>query len=263
MADQAHTGNTTPRVLVVDDNEMSRKLIQFRLEKDGYGVDVAASGEEALGVVESGPVSLIFLDLVMEGMSGLDVLGTLKADDRHRGIPVVIVSGVEDADAVDQCLAAGASDFLPKPVKPAILQEVVADLLGPAPAADAGAGQETGIDLAGLAVFDTTFISQMVSDYGKDTAVGFINRFLDLAPAQGQAITAAAESGDALEWRRTVSGLKGGARTLGLAQLAGVCREIERALTNDQADDAQNTTGTLGGHLERALNALRDHAAAM
>lgn len=121
---------STKHVLVVDDNLMSRKIIILRLEQDGYVTSAANSGAEALEIVERENVDLILLDLLMEGLSGLDVLNTLKGDDRFKDIPVVIVSGVEEVDAVQNCLNAGASDFLEKPVKAELLKEVVGDLIG-------------------------------------------------------------------------------------------------------------------------------------
>jgi CheY-like chemotaxis protein len=69
MANQDTSDAGGPRILVVDDNAMSRKVIAYRLQKDGYDVAAAASGPEALALVENGLVDLIFLDLVMEGMA--------------------------------------------------------------------------------------------------------------------------------------------------------------------------------------------------
>lgn len=263
MSEQTSPENTAPSVLVVDDNAMSRKVIQYRLDKDGYTVAIAGSGEEALKIIESETVGLIFLDMIMEGMSGLEVLAALKADARFKDIPVVVVSGADDPAASEMCLAAGASDFMHKPVRASSLREISLDLMGPAGAADGEAEQTAAINIADLPILDQTFISQMSSDYGKETTAGFVSRFQDLAPGQIDAIMAAADTTDTKELRRIVIGLKGGARALGLTRLAGACREIERAHSQGQHDEAKSTINGLGENLTAALSALNEHATAL
>ena len=122
MTEKPVSTKATPDILVVDDNVMSRKVIQHRLEKDGYTVVLAESGQQALDIIKTSPVGLVFLDMIMDGVSGLDVLAMLQADEKFRDIPVVIVSGSEDAGVEGQCLAAGARRFLHKPVLAAVLQ---------------------------------------------------------------------------------------------------------------------------------------------
>lgn len=270
MANQDTSGAGSSRILVVDDNAMSRKVIAYRLQQDGYDVVDAASGAEALAIVENGPIGLIFLDLVMEGMGGMEVLGALKSEKATSGIPVVIVSGVEDRDAIADCMAAGAKDFLPKPVMAAVLQEIAADLVGPSPTAptdDAdkatpAVADEADVDIATLPVLHPSAISQLTKDYGKDTTAGFIARFEALIPGQRDAIAEAARAGNIGNWERAAHDVKGSARTLGLRRLAAVCRDIERACREGRADDALASTDGLDRHLDEALRALRDHTAA-
>lgn len=242
------------RVLVVDDNDMSRNLIKYRLEMEGIEVVPLSSGEEALEAIKQGNVSLIFLDLLMEGMNGLDVLWSLKAEETYQDIPVVIVSGVEDASVVDEVLHAGAADFLPKPVTAAALSEIVADLIGTKESD--GALQEVPLDPEDYPVFDSAPLAQLVKDYGTETVDGFISRFIQLAPEKLGAAVAAERNGESEEWRRAVSGLKGGARTLGLVRLATACRIIERALDKKQLGDAAKAASGLSDHLGTALAKL-------
>ncbi len=248
------------RVLVVDDNPMSRNLIKYRLEMDGIDVVPLSSGEEALDAVKQGPVSLIFLDLLMDGLNGLDVLWALKADAASQGIPVVVVSGVEDAATADEVIHAGAADFLPKPVTASVLSEIVVDLLHLKQAKTADS--DVALDPNDYPVFDPAATAQLVKDYGADTVNGFAARFTDLAPEKLGAILAAEMAGDADAWRRAVSALKGGARTLGLARLATACRIVERALDGGDTDQAAKTTATLRDHLTAALAELDAHPAA-
>lgn len=127
MTVQASPSNATTTILVVDDNAMSRKMVQYPLEKDGHTVLSASSGEEALAIIERDPVGIIFLDVIMDTMSGLDVLAALKADERFQDISVIMISGSEDADVREKCIAAGAREFLQKPITAAVLRKIVND----------------------------------------------------------------------------------------------------------------------------------------
>lgn len=254
------TADQEKTILIVDDNMMSRKVIQYRVEKDGFATASAASGQEALEIIERDPISLVFLDLLMEGLSGLDVLARLKGDEKTVGIPVVIVSGVEDANVANDCLKAGAADFLLKPVKAATLQEIVLDLVGPHTSKNDPALETVSqLDPGDFPLIDTSLIDQLVSDYGAETTSGFISKFQELAPAQMGAIAGASEK-DVGNWRQAASALKGGARTLGLARLATACRVIERACNDGRIDDATKASKALDTYLKPTLDALQQRA---
>ncbi|HEX2554881.1 MAG TPA: adenylate/guanylate cyclase domain-containing protein [Microvirga sp.] len=109
-------------ILVVDDNEPNRDLLARRLARDGHSVELAADGYEALAAVAERPFDLVLLDLMMPGMSGYEVLGRLKADDRTREIPVIMISALDEMDTIVRCIEAGAIDYLPKPFDPTLLR---------------------------------------------------------------------------------------------------------------------------------------------
>ena len=75
----------------------------------------AASGAEAIAILQHSAVDLIFLDLVMPEMSGLELLERIKSDERLRAVPVIIVSGIAESDGVIRCIEAGAEDYLSQP----------------------------------------------------------------------------------------------------------------------------------------------------
>ncbi len=110
------------RILVVDDHESNRDLLIRRLSREGHTVTTAASGEEALALVEQETFDLILLDLLMPGLSGIDVLGRLKNDLHHRDIPVIMISALDQIDSVARCIEAGAEDYMPKPFNPVLLK---------------------------------------------------------------------------------------------------------------------------------------------
>jgi class 3 adenylate cyclase len=111
----------TGRILVVDDNDSNRGLLSRRLSRDGHQVFEAISGRAALDLLSSHVVDLILLDLLMPEMNGFQVLAELKRDERLRGVPVVIISGLTDMDGIIRCIEAGAEDYLTKPINSVLL----------------------------------------------------------------------------------------------------------------------------------------------
>ena len=127
------------RVLVVDDEPDIVALVAFHLAKAGYRVSTAATGPDALAAARQERPMLIVLDLMLPGMSGLDVLRELRADESTREIAVLMLTARrEERDRVEG-LSAGADDYLTKPFSPAelvlrvgaILRRVTAGGIGP------------------------------------------------------------------------------------------------------------------------------------
>ena len=117
------TLSTDPgRLLVIDDEESSRDLLMRHLAKRGHTVFGAASGQQALEVLKTEPVDLIFVDLVMPEMDGLELLRAFKQHEELRIIPVIVVSGIQDTNGVIECIEAGAEDYLYKPFNPVLLR---------------------------------------------------------------------------------------------------------------------------------------------
>ncbi|RYF98940.1 MAG: sigma-54-dependent Fis family transcriptional regulator, partial [Caulobacteraceae bacterium] len=107
----------TKTVLVVDDDPTQRRLIQAVLEREGFAVVHAESGETAITRLQSGsPVDVILLDLVMPGMSGQETLAEMRA--RNFAQPVIVLTATGGIDTVVQAMQAGASDFFIKPASP-------------------------------------------------------------------------------------------------------------------------------------------------
>src|SRR5258705_8328024 len=104
------------RVLVVDDEENLRLVVRTFLKREGYEVEVAASGEEALALVEAFGPDVILTDVRMPKMGGLDLLATLKA----KGIEatVIVMSAYGNLDLALEAMKAGAYDYVQKPFKP-------------------------------------------------------------------------------------------------------------------------------------------------
>lgn len=113
------------RLLVVDDEEINRDLLQRRLERRGFVVVGAADGPEALEKVAEQRFDLILLDIMLPGIDGLEVLRRLRDDEQYQEIPVVMVSAKDDTQGIVEALNIGANDYITKPVDfPVVLARI-------------------------------------------------------------------------------------------------------------------------------------------
>ena len=101
------------RVLVVDDEETVRILLQRILQAAGYEAVIAANGKEALSVIADGGIDVVMLDIKMPGLSGVEVLGKISAD--WPDLCVIMVTAVADAQTAVTAMKLGAYDYITKP----------------------------------------------------------------------------------------------------------------------------------------------------
>ena len=104
-------------ILIVDDSKMSRTLSKIAFEEKGYTTIEAASGEDALEVIEQKIPDLILLDIVMPGISGLETCKIVKNNDRTRHVPIILVSAIEEFPTKKEGYQVGADDYIVKPFK--------------------------------------------------------------------------------------------------------------------------------------------------
>ena len=112
------------RVLVVDDEQNLRKVLAATLQREGYEVQVAQDGEEALAALERDGADVIVTDLVMPRMDGLTLLRRVVA--RHPDVPVIVVTAHSRVDRAVEAMKAGAFDFVAKPFEHAELKAIIA-----------------------------------------------------------------------------------------------------------------------------------------
>ncbi len=116
-------------ILVVDDNPYNRQLLADLLVQQGHRIATAADANEALRQLEAKPFDLILLDVLMPGVTGFGLLEKLKASERWRHIPVVLISALEDQRSIAGGIARGAEDYLTRPIDPLLLRARIAACL--------------------------------------------------------------------------------------------------------------------------------------
>jgi len=119
----------TETILVVDDDERQRDLLNATLTEAGYQVTFAGDGAEALAQATAAPPDLILLDLMMPGLNGFEVCQRLKQDSTTSTVPVIVVTMLEEIRNREAALSSGADDFVKKPVQAEDLRARVSAML--------------------------------------------------------------------------------------------------------------------------------------
>jgi DNA-binding response OmpR family regulator len=113
------------RILFVDDDPILREFAIVNLASEQATVETAQDGHAALAAIAAATPDIVLLDLEMPNLDGFGVLEALRADPRWQGLPVIVVTGREDVEAVDRAFAAGATSFVVKPLNWRLLSHQV------------------------------------------------------------------------------------------------------------------------------------------
>jgi len=116
-------------ILVIDDNGMNLELAHDILELNGFSVDTADSATGVVERVTARQPDLILMDLRMPGISGLDALHLLRADETTRGIPVAVLTASAMKGDGHRLLAAGFDAYIQKPIDPSSFADSITSLL--------------------------------------------------------------------------------------------------------------------------------------
>ncbi len=118
----SHSGH---HALIIDDSAAIRKQLELELRDAGISADFAESGEEALEKIEDNEYDLVFLDIIMPGIDGYETCRAMRAKASYKKTPIIMLSGKTSPLDEVQGVIAGATTYLTKPVKSAMLQETL------------------------------------------------------------------------------------------------------------------------------------------
>jgi two-component system, OmpR family, alkaline phosphatase synthesis response regulator PhoP len=120
---------SSSRVLIADDIQQNRELLEAYLADEGYEILMASDGQQTMQLVDQQQPDLILLDIMMPRMSGYEVCSQIKGDPARRGILVLMVTALNEAGDIEKAVNAGCDDFLTKPVNRLELRTRVRSLL--------------------------------------------------------------------------------------------------------------------------------------
>jgi diguanylate cyclase (GGDEF)-like protein len=124
-ADGALGDEDMPQVLVVDDDRSTRSTLRYTLQRDGFRVEEAADGAQALAMLKRFQPDVILMDAVMPVMDGFTACARMQELPGGSAIPVLMITALQDNSSVERAFAAGASDYIPKPIHYAVLSQRV------------------------------------------------------------------------------------------------------------------------------------------
>jgi len=125
------TQSAEKHVVVADDEAHIGRIIKIKLEQGPFRVTLAFDGQEAVDVLmREDQVDLVVVDLMMPRMSGLDVLDWIRASDRWRDLPCIVLTAAGEEQYEQDARDGGATDFLTKPFSPKRLYALIAHLTG-------------------------------------------------------------------------------------------------------------------------------------
>jgi len=231
------------RVLLCDDNSVNQKVAARLLQQMGYKADIAGNGLEALAAFERQAYDLVFMDVMMPEMGGLEATRAIRERQARRSefpnfkSPIIIVAMTASAMQGDRekCIEAGMDDYLSKPVRPedirAIIerwgQQAVAEAV---PAAVAEVLPVNGVTAAPAAPAEEAVDMDRLMDFTEgsiDSLRELVTLYLNQTGGQLEQLDAALQSGNAAEVRRLAHSCAGASATCGMRRLVPLLRELE------------------------------------
>nr|WP_237562076.1 ATP-binding protein [Halomonas icarae] len=212
------------QLLVVEDNPVNQRVARAMLERLGCRVSLAESGEEALALARQRKFDLIFMDVQMPDMDGLEVTRRLR---RCQGwltkVPIVAMTAGGPGGEPSRCLAAGMSGHLAKPLLPEPLQEVLRRHL------ESDEGEPGGpLAMNQQALLDPRVLNSLLGSLGKPGLTRLVALFRDQSEAHLAQIATALVSSDVDRLRHAAHQLKGESSSLGAVTVAETAARIER-----------------------------------
>jgi signal transduction histidine kinase/CheY-like chemotaxis protein/HPt (histidine-containing phosphotransfer) domain-containing protein len=248
------------RVLLVEDSPANQLVAATWLRRAGHRVDVAGNGFEAVAAMAERPYDLVFMDVFMPEMDGLEATRRIRALPGGAGrAPIIALTANVMAGDRERFLEAGMNGLLPKPVTSRMLTDALARFVGgtappPLPAQPSSAGSASpGADLPDL---DEGAFQQMFGNLPAATVGMLAETCIAELRQYGQQLAAAASAGDSVAVGRAAHAIAGAAANYRLAALAAEARAIDQACRNGADASVMTRAAQMAPLLERATAAL-------
>jgi CheY-like chemotaxis protein/HPt (histidine-containing phosphotransfer) domain-containing protein len=253
-AEQSLAENFPLRILLCDDNSINQKVASRLLQQIGYQSDIAANGREALEALDRRHYDLIFMDVMMPEMDGLEATRLIRERQKRGAHPnyqprIIIIAMTAQAMQGDRekCLAAGMDDYLAKPIRLADVRDVIQRWGSQNSPAESIPVKNEPSAPAETPPVDMDRLNDM-TDGNADNFRELVELYFKQTTQQLDQIEAAVSANDADKVRHVAHSCAGASATLGMVRIVPMLRELER----------QGTEGRLTNAAEIYENARRE-----
>jgi CheY-like chemotaxis protein len=266
---------TSLRILLVDDIELNRMVAHKMLRRLGYVVDLASSGQETLSVLHHQTYDVVFMDIEMPDMDGLETTRCIRQLVSAKTEPwIIAMTACTMQGDRERCLDAGMNDYVPKPIE----RQTVTDALDRFQTFRQWPRQASTdkplVELLDhsvpssdqlLPAIDTEILHQLklLSSGGDDLVIEVINSYLLDAPQRLQAIASAIAAGELVRVSQAAHAMRSLSASIGATQLANLCGVAESMARHQQSDISPSLLMQIQTEYDRVTTALsvmlRDH----
>ena len=264
------------RVLLCDDNAINQKVAVRLMQQMGYQPDLAGNGLEGLAALEQKPYDMIFMDVQMPEMDGLEATRIIRDRQRDKArfptyqgsiIIIAMTASAMPGDR-DKCIASGMDDYLAKPVRPEDMRSIIERWASAVakPAAPTLSQTETATGAHDLGIDPHLPPVEMerlldFSDGSVENLRELVTLYVKQTTEQLEQLTAAAQAGAAAEVRRLAHSCAGASATCGMVRIAPLLRELERQAEEKKLVNALELCNQANREFERIREFLDAHLA--
>jgi CheY-like chemotaxis protein/HPt (histidine-containing phosphotransfer) domain-containing protein len=263
------------RILLADDNPINQKVASRLLQQFGFKADIANNGLEAIGALERQPYDIIFMDVQMPELDGLEATRRIRQRQQdpsapaHLRRPIMIVAMTANAMHGDRekCVGAGMDDYIPKPVRPEAVQQLI-DRVGQKVFAEASsAGRAPSSLTSQLATLtseptvDPVDMSRL-TEFSGDMDDGFrelVDLYLTQTTQQLEQLRLAVETGNAERVNRLSHSCAGASSTCGMVAIVPLLRHLEQLGSENNLGDAHEVFLSVTAEFDRIRTFLQNH----
>lgn len=253
-------------VLVADDNIMNQDLTVRMLKRAGHTADVVNDGTAALEALAGMAYDVVLVDMMMPGLSGLDVIRRFReAGGDVADTPFIVLTANATQEAADLAKDAGAAAYLTKPIQPKTLRATIEQVVtqvqsGEAPVGAGAANAPAGVDGQPL-IKEDVFAETLELIGDAERARGLLDRFCSDTERLIEEIGAAMDEGRLGEVRDLAHAIKGSAAYLGAVRMVAASEHLQRASVPDLEAGGTQALGALQDIYHRTREALLERLA--
>jgi len=246
------------RLLVAEDNATNQKVAVGILKNLGYRADTVANGLEAVKQIERIAYDLIFMDVQMPEMNGLEATRMIRRMKNGKDIPIIAMTAGALRQDREECLSAGMNDHIAKPIQPLDIAEKITRWLAAPQRPEHSATGKAGAGDAAAAFDIQDLMRRLMGD--EDLLRLVLAGFIKALPQYLSSIRDGLARQNAEALRRSAHTLKGSAANVGANALSGVAQQIEQSAAKGDFASAAARMGTLEQMMESFIDIASPHS---